>query len=233
MQLVPLSADGRVEAVVTASLPPGPLRVALRTAGGIVTVEALGSGRPRRVGRLTATDAAAYRPVLTRLAARGHVGACPARVTRTGRAVTLTLQLGTPATCAPRDTTCAASPAVARTVRLLAAVPGTRRGGPRRACPPRPTSVPLPRVASTPTRRPPLPVRPPARFGQTDDQAPRLTRQQRQRVLWISVGVAALLLLASAVQQSVATTPSDPPATATGAPVCGSDGTPACRPPRA
>ena len=225
MQLVPLSTDGRVEAVVTAPLPPGPLRVALRAAGAIVAVEALGSARPRRVGRLTAADAAAYRPVLTRLAARGHVGACPARVTRTGRAVTLTLQLGTPATCAPRDTTCAVPLPVARTIKLLAAVPSTR-SGPRRSCPPRPTGGPRQRVAVTPARRPPLPARPPARFGQADDQAPRLTRRQRKRVLWISIGIAALLLLASAVQQSVA-----PPATATGAAVCGTDGVPTCHSP--
>jgi hypothetical protein len=53
-----------------------------------------------------------------------------------------------------------------------------------------------------PVRRSPLPARPPARFGQPhDDPAPRLTREQRRRVLWATVGVAAALLLASVLQQ--------------------------------
>ena len=37
MQLVPLSTDGRVTVVVTAELPPGQLRVALRLDAGNVT----------------------------------------------------------------------------------------------------------------------------------------------------------------------------------------------------
>ena len=210
MQLVPLSTDGRVEAVVTTPLRPGPLRVALRPAGAGVTVEALGPGRPRRVGRLTAADAVAYGPVLTRLAGRGHVGTCPARVTRTGETVTLTLQLGSSATCAPRDSPCSAPLPIARTTKLLAAVPGTRTAS-RRACPPRPTTGPRPHVTavtarvamSAPVRRPPLPARPPARFGQAEDAPPRLTPCQRRRILWASIGIAALLLLAFTVQHSV------------------------------
>ena len=209
MQLVPLSTDGRVEAVVTTPLVPGPLRVALRMAGAAVTVEALGPGRPRRVGRLTAADAVAYGPVLTRLAGRGHVGTCPARVTRTGEAVTLTLQLGSSATCAPRDAPCSAPLPIARTTKLLAAVPGARTAA-RRACPPRSATGPRPHVAagtarvamSAPVRRPPLPARPPARFGQAEDAPPRLTPCQRRRIMWASIGIAVLLLLAFAVQHS-------------------------------
>ena len=42
MQLVPLSTDGRVTVVVTAPLPSGPLRVALRMDAENVVIEALG-----------------------------------------------------------------------------------------------------------------------------------------------------------------------------------------------
>jgi len=237
MQLVPLSTDGRVDAVVTAPLPLGPLRVALRMAGAIVAVEALGPGRPRRVGRLTPADAATYGPVLTRLAGRGHVGTCPARVTRTGEAVTLTLQLGSSATCAPRDAPCSAPLPIARTTKLLAAVPGPRTAS-RRACPPRSATGPRPHVAagtarvamSAPVRRPPLPARPPAHFGQAEDAPPRLTPCQRRRILWASIGIAALLLLAFTVQHSV-TPPTDSAAVATAA-VCSPVGAPTCRSPR-
>ena len=92
MQLVPLSSGGRVTAVATASLPPGPLRVALRVSGEAVVIEALGPLGPTPVGRLSAADSAAYRPVLVRLAARGRTGTCPALAARTGDAATLTLQ---------------------------------------------------------------------------------------------------------------------------------------------
>jgi hypothetical protein len=217
MQLVPLSTDGRVTVVVTASLPPGPLRVALRVDAGNVLIEALSTAGSRPVGRLDVADAAAYRPVLTRLAARGCVGTCPARMVRTNRESALILHLGAPATCAPRDgqrrvPEVAAHPqlATARTTRLRAAVPAARQ---HRTCP-RPTAVPRPRVAAHPTtptrpaqddrhvpvRRSPLPARPPARFGQPDDTAPKLTRDQRRRVLWATVAVAAALLLASVLQ---------------------------------
>jgi hypothetical protein len=54
-----------------------------------------------------------------------------------------------------------------------------------------------------PVRRPPLPARPPARFGQAEDAPPRLTPCQRRRIAWASIGIAALLLLAFAVQHSV------------------------------
>ena len=70
MQLVPLSPGGRVAAVATASLPPGPLRVALRVSGEAIVIEALGPLGPTPVGRLSVADSAAYRPVLVRLAAR-------------------------------------------------------------------------------------------------------------------------------------------------------------------
>jgi hypothetical protein len=212
MQLVPLSTDGRVTVVVTASLPPGPLRVALRVDAGNVVIDALDPTGSRPIGRFGAADAAAYRSVLTRLAARGCVGTCPARMVRTGRASALILHLGAPATCAPRDgqrreleTVSRPSPATARTTRLRAAVPAARQ---HRTCP-RPTTVPRPRVAAHPTtpappqhddRHVPLPARPPARFGQPDDPAPKLTREQRRRVLWATVGVAAALLLASVLQ---------------------------------
>ena len=56
---------------------------------------------------------------------------------------------------------------------------------------------------SAPVRRPPLPARPPAHFGQVDDTPPRLTPYQRRRILWASIGIAALLLLAFTVQHSV------------------------------
>ena len=214
MQLVPLSTDGRVTVIVTAELPPGPLRVALRLDAGNVVIEALDSTSSHPVGRFSAADAAAYRPVLTRLAARGCVGICPARMIRTGQVTALILHLGAPATCAPRDVEHRVpevvprpSLATARTTRLRAAIPAARQ---HRTCP-RPTTVPRPRVAAHPTtpqhgdprvpaRRSPLPARPPARFGQPDDAAPKLTRDQRRRVLWATVGVAAALLLASVLQ---------------------------------
>ena len=71
MQLVPLSTDGRVTVVVTAPLPSGPLRVALRMDAENVVIEALGPTGSRRVGRFTDADAAAYRPVVGWVGARG------------------------------------------------------------------------------------------------------------------------------------------------------------------
>jgi hypothetical protein len=84
--------------------------------------------------------------------------------------------------------------------------------------------------ASTPTRPerddpppiPPLVVRPSARFGQLDDAPPRLTRDQRRRVLWATIGIAAALLLASVLQHGV---PADP--AAEGAAAC-AEGSPTC-----
>ena len=108
MQLVPLSPGGRVAVVVTAPLRPGPLQVALRVNGEAVVIESLGPPGPTPVGRLSAADSAAYRPVLSRLAARGHTGTCPALAARTGDAVTLTLHLGPPATCVRHEAPCAA-----------------------------------------------------------------------------------------------------------------------------
>lgn len=89
MQLVPLSSDGRVTAVASASPAPGPLRVALEVDATGVGVVALGPGGPHPVAQLTAADAAAYRPVLGLLRARGLVGTCPARTA--GRALVLHL----------------------------------------------------------------------------------------------------------------------------------------------
>jgi hypothetical protein len=246
MQLVPLSPGGRVTAVAAASLPPGPLQVALRVRGEAVVIEALGPLGPSQVGRLFVADSAAYRPVLVRLAARGHTGTCPALVARTGDATTLTLHLGPPSTCVPHEVPCAAPTgprqrtpaALARTVRLAAAVPAVRCPAPRR---PRPDAVPRPRPAapsivprndeqhprpSAPRRRSPLPARPPARFGQLDDPAPRLTRSQRRRVLWVTAGLAGVLLLVSLMQSG--TTTSAHPAAATAPVTCRPDGTATC-----
>ena len=246
MQLVPLSSGGRVTAVATAPLPPGPLQVALRVNGEAVVIEALGPLGPTRVGRLSVADSAAYRPVLSRLAARGHKGTCPALAARTGDAVTLTLHLGPAATCVPHEAPCAAPggprqripPATARTVRLAAAVPAVRCPAPRRS---RPDTVPRPRAAapsigprneeqrlrpSAARRRSPLPARPPARFGQPDDPAPRLTRSQRRRVLWVTAGLAGVLLLVSLMQGSTAT--SAHPAAATAPVICRPDHTARC-----
>jgi len=250
MQLVPLSSGGRVTAVATASLPPGPLRVALRVSGEAVVIEALGPLGPTPVGRLSAADSAAYRPVLVRLAARGRTGTCPALAARTGDAATLTLHLGPPATCVPHEAPCATPggprqrtpAALARTVRLAATVPAVRCPAPRR---PRPDTVPRPRAAapmtrprneeqrlrpSAPRRRSPLPARPPTRFGQPDDPAPRLTRSQRRRVLWVTAGLAGVLLLVSLIQSSTAT--SAHPAAATAPVTCPRDGTGSCPDPR-
>ncbi len=246
MQLVPLSPGGRVAVVVTAPLRPGPLQVALRVNGEGVMIEALGPLGPTPAGRLSAADSAAYRPVLSRLAARGHRGTCPALAARTGDAVTLTLRLGPPATCMPHEAPCAApggprqrTPlAIARTVRLAATVPEVRCPAPRRS---RPDTVPRPRAAapvigsrnegqlprpSAPRRRSPLPARPPARFGQPDDLAPRLTPRQRRRVLWVTAGLAGVLLLASVMQSSATTTAH--PAAATASVTCHPDGTTSC-----
>ena len=242
MQLVPLSTDGRVTVVVTAPLPSGPLRVALRMDAENVVIEALGPTGSRRVGRFTDADAAAYRPVVARLAARGQAGTCPARMVDTGTARALILHLGSPATCAPRDQHDRPSDAVphsqtllatARTIRLRAAVPASRSARPHGPCPPRPGALPRPRVAagaSTSTRPerddppsvPPLFVRPSARFGQHDDAPPRLTREQRRRVLWATVGIAAALLLASVLQHGVSADP-----VAEGAAAC-AEGSPTC-----
>lgn len=246
MQLVPLSSGGRVTAVATASLPPGPLQVALRVSGEAVVIEALGPLGPTQVGRLSVADSATYRPVLVRLAARGHTGTCPALAARTGDAATLTLHLGPPATCVPHEPPCAAPGgprqriplATARTVRLAAAVPAARCPAPRR---PRPDTVPRPRAAAPSTeprnekqrlrpsaarRRSPLPARPPARFGQPDDPAPRLTRSQRRRVLWVTAGLAGVLLLVSLMQGG--TTTSGHPTAATAPVTCRPDGTAKC-----
>jgi hypothetical protein len=207
-----------------------------------VVIEALGPTGSRRVGRLTDADAAAYRPVVARLAARGQAGTCPARMVDTGDARALILHLGSPATCAPRDQQDRPSEAVphsqtllatARTIRLRAAVPASRSARPYGPCPPRPGDLPRPRVAAgawTPTRPehddpppvPPLVVRPSARFGQLDDAPPRLTRDQRRRVLWATIGIAAALLLASVLQHGV---PADP--AAEGAAAC-AEGSPTC-----
>jgi len=115
--------------------------------------------------------------------------------------------------------------ATARTARLRAASPANRATRPHRPCPSRTGTVPPPRSAAIPGRdhRPSLPARPPARFGQPDDTAPRLTRDQRRRVLWATVGIAAALLLASALQHS---TSADPPAA--GAVAC-AEGNSTCR----
>ena len=244
MQLVPLSTDGRVTVVVTAPLPSGPLRVALRLDGENVVIEALGPTGRRRVGRFADADAAAYRPVVARLAARGQAGTCPARMVDTGEARALILHLGSPATCAPRDQHHRPSEAVphpqtllatARTIRLRAAVPAARSTRPHGPCPPRPGSLPRPRVApvtSTSTRSehddpyplPSLPVRPSARFGQPDDAPPRLTRDQRRRVMWATIGIAAALLLAAVLQHGAAAGP-----TVDGAVAC-AEGSPTCDP---
>jgi len=209
-------------------------------------IEALGPLGPTQVGRLSVADSAAYRPVLVRLAARGHTGTCPALATRTGDAATLTLHLDPPATCVPHEAPCAAPggprqrtpAALARTVRLAAAVPAVRCPAPRR---PGPATVPRPRPAapligprseeqrlrpSAPHRRSSLPARPPARFGQPDDPAPRLTRSQRRGVLWVTAGLTGVLLLVSLMQSSTAT--SAHPAAATAPVTCRPAGTASC-----
>jgi hypothetical protein len=96
MQLVPLSTDGRVTAVGPALPVPGPLRVVLEPDGAGVRVVALGQGFPRPVGRFGAHDAAAYGPVLLRLAEQGFLGTCPAQVTADG---TLVLDLAPASDC--------------------------------------------------------------------------------------------------------------------------------------
>ena len=242
MQLVPLSTDGRVTVVVTAPLPSGPLRVALRMDGENVVIEALGPTGTRRVGRFTDADAAAYRPVVARLAARGQAGTCPARMVDTGEARALILHLGSPATCAPRD----------HHHRPSGAVPTRRHSWPRparsgsgrrfrRPGPPGRTGrahrgraafpdrawrrAPRPRRDRSTTTRyplPPLAVRPSARFGQPDDAPPRLTRDQRRRVMWATIGIAAALLLAAVLQHGASAGP-----TADGAVAC-AEGSPIC-----
>ena len=153
MQLVPLSPGGRVTAVATAPLPPGPLQVALRVSGEAVVIEALGPLGPTQVGRLSAADSAAYRPVLSRLAARGHTGTCPALAARTGDAATLTLHLGPPATCVPHEAPCAApgGPRQRTSARPRADGPARRgrSGGPLScAAPIPPRHRPRPRAAA-------------------------------------------------------------------------------------
>lgn len=196
MQLIPLSTDGRVTVVMTAPLPPGPLRVALRVDGEHVVIETLGPAGARPIGRFAAADAAAYRPALARLATGGRLGTCPARVVHTGEARTLVLHLGPPARCGPREG--AVPPAVARTARLRPAVATACAARPQRpSVPSTPAAVP---AAPGLPRRSSLPARPPARFGQPDDPAPRLTGPQRRRVLWATAVIAAGLLLACVLQ---------------------------------
>jgi hypothetical protein len=96
MQLVALSADGRVTAVASTVPAPGPRRVALEPDDDGVGVVALGPGVPRPVGRLGAADAAGYGPLLRQLRAQGLVGSCPARVTTGGA---LVLDLASPTDC--------------------------------------------------------------------------------------------------------------------------------------
>ena len=224
MQLFPLPTDGRVTVAVTTPLPAGLLRVALRVDVGDVVVDALGPNGPRHVGRFGAADATAYRPVLARLAAQGHLGSCPARMVHTDGTPALVLHLGSPASCAapgrrePHDVDRRPQhpPAIVRTARLRAASPAARTTRPHRACPSRTGAASPPRSAAAPARdrrgpaparRPPLPARPPARFGQPDDAAPRLTRDQRRSVMWVTVGIAAALLLASVLQHVTAAGP--------------------------
>ena len=57
------------------------------------------------------------------------------------------------------------------------------------------------RVAPVPS----LPARPSARFGQPDDVPPRLTREQRRRVMWATLCIAAALVLAVVLQHGVST----------------------------
>jgi len=102
MQLVPLSTYGRVTAVTTTVTTPGPLRVVLEPHATGVDVVATGAA-PRPVGRLETDDAAAYGPVLARLAADGARGTCAARVTATGA---LVLDLGPAADCLPATSSC-------------------------------------------------------------------------------------------------------------------------------
>jgi hypothetical protein len=87
MQLVPLPTDGRVTAIDSASLAPGPLRVVLEPHGDGVGVVALGPETPRLVGRLAAGDGAAYSPVLRQLRTRGLTGTCRAWATGSGALV--------------------------------------------------------------------------------------------------------------------------------------------------
>lgn len=107
MQLVALSADGRVRVPVgstdqagLARLPAGPLEVVLRPERGGIAVVALPIGSA--VARLGRADAVEYRPVLDRLAAHGAAGSCIAAVTTTsGGLRALTLRLAPAATCLP------------------------------------------------------------------------------------------------------------------------------------
>ena len=244
MQLVPLSTDGRVTVVVTAPLPSGPLRVALRMDAENVVIEALGPTGSRRVGRFTDADAAAYRPVVARLAARGQAGTCPARMVDTGDARALILHLGSPATCAPRDQHDRPAEAVPHSQTLLATArtipaPGGGSGVPVRpaaravstaAGRPSPTARGDGRIdldatgARRPASRPTAGRGAAARFGQLDDAPPRLTRDQRRRVLWATIGIAAALLLASVLQHGVSAGPA-----AEGAAAC-AEGSPTCGP---
>jgi len=240
MQLFPLPTDGRITVAATTPVPPGLLRVALRVDAGDVVVDALGPNGPRHVGRFGAADATAYRPVLARLAAQGHLGSCPARMVHADGAPALLLHLGSPASCAARgrrephdvDPRPQHPPATVRTARLRAASPAARATRPHRPCPSRTGTAPPPRSAVTPGRdhggpasagRPSLPARPPARFGQPDDAAPRLTRDQRRSVMWVTVGIAAALLLASGLQHA---TSAGPP---TGGAVACAEGDSTCR----
>jgi hypothetical protein len=87
MQLIPLSCDGRVTAVGGRVSVPGPVRVALVPGDDGVTVVALGHGIPRPVGRLGASDAGAYAPLLRSLRAEGLIGTCGAQMTPAGMLV--------------------------------------------------------------------------------------------------------------------------------------------------
>ena len=248
MQLVPLSPGGRVAAVATASLPPGPLQVALRVSGEAVVIEALGPLGPTQVGRLSVADSAAYRPVLVRLAARGHTGTCPALVGPHRRR-----RDPHPASRPARHLRAARS-ALRRAGRPSAADPGRpradgparrgRSGGPLSCAAPtpprhRPAPAPAPdgtidraeergaAPAAVRTAPPILAAGPPTRpVRATRRPAPRLTRSQRRRVLWVTAGLAGVLLLVSLMQSSTAT--SARPAAATAPVTCRPDGTASC-----
>ena len=223
MQLVPLSTDGRVTVVVTAPLPSGPLRVALRMDAENVVIEALGPTGARRVGRFTDADAAAYRPVVDaarRSRAGGHLPGPDGRHGRDPRPHPASRFTGHVRAAGP------ARPAV-RGRPPLADAPGH---GPHDPAPGGGSGVPVhPAARAVPTaagrpsptarrggridldatgaRRPasrPAAARAPVRPVRTpDDAPPRLTRDQRRRVLWATIGIAAALLLASVLQHSV------------------------------
>jgi hypothetical protein len=142
MQLVPLPTDGRVTAIDSASLAPGPLRVVLEPHDDGVGVVSLGPGTLGSWAALPRARRPAYSPVLRQLRTRGLTGTCRAWAAGSGA---LALDLAPAHDCAER-VPARAVPAAAPSkpaARSIAPKPAPTTVAP--AAQPKPTPKPTPK----------------------------------------------------------------------------------------